>query len=371
MKKSVLAAIAVSAGAVFAQEVQTEPVVEIQAPAIEVQAPAVEVAPVAEEAPVVEVQAPVVEVQAPVVEVQPPVVEVQPPVVEVQAPVVEVAPVVEMPAPEAPVEEAVEDDGCNLPIWGFGYYGIYSGYQLYGNLVNPEPTLQGYAEVNMSLPEKYGYVGLGVWSNSDLTDRRRDIYGKAFNEWHFMVHYGNTFWFDDDEEWGLDFRSALVWLYYPHRRHDHMRGSSPTCLEWRNFFTLKNPYVEPFMMWAHEYHETNADLIEFGLRRAFEVKDVEGLTLTPMVVFVYRDHRYNWCFPTAGFREFHNGGLATGRIALKANYRLTDNFSLFADIGFSSTIDRSLRRAADHGHGSDYSKYKDFAYGAVGLAFKF
>ena len=29
-------------------------------------------------------------------------------------------------------------------VWGSGNYGMYSGYQLYGSLVNSEPTMQGY-----------------------------------------------------------------------------------------------------------------------------------------------------------------------------------------------------------------------------------
>ena len=71
-------------------------------------------------------------------------------------------------------------------IWGFGNYGIYSGYQLYGSLLNSEPTLQGYAEANFNLgfdDIDLGYLGIGVWSNTDLTDKRRNSYGKAFNEW--------------------------------------------------------------------------------------------------------------------------------------------------------------------------------------------
>ena len=48
------------------------------------------------------------------------------------------------PAPQ--IEE--KDDPL---FWGFGNYGIYSGYQLYGSLVNSEPTLQGYLEGNVSL----------------------------------------------------------------------------------------------------------------------------------------------------------------------------------------------------------------------------
>ncbi len=47
--------------------------------------------------------------------------------------------------------ETNEGSSSSVTFWGFGNYGLYSGYQLYGSLVNPEPTLQGYAEGNANL----------------------------------------------------------------------------------------------------------------------------------------------------------------------------------------------------------------------------
>ncbi len=269
------------------------------------------------------------------------------------------------PAPQ--IEE--KDDPL---FWGFGNYGISSGYQLYGSLVNSEPTLQGYLEGNINLSIKgwdLGYLGLGVWSNTDLTDKRRRSYGKAFNEWDPNVHYGKTFWFDDDDKWGLDYRTTIVWYYYPHRRHDHMWGSTATTMDWNHSFALLNPWVVPFLDWVHEYHENNADLLQFGLKRACDVTD--GFTLTPSITFVYRDHRYNWCFPTAGFTEFHNGGMATMKLMLEANYKINDFVGLFAKVAYCSIIDRDLRDAADHGSGADYGQYKDYAWGGAGVYFNF
>ena len=256
--------------------------------------------------------------------------------------------------------------------WGFGNYGIYSGYQLYGSLLNSEPTLQGYLEGNINLSIKgwdLGYLGLGVWSNTDLTDKRRDSYGKAFNEWDPNVHYGKTFWFDDDNKWGLDYRTSFVWYYYPHRRHDHLFGSTATTMDWNHSFALLNPFVVPFLDCVHEYHENNADLLQFGLKRACGVTD--AFTLTPSLTFVYRDHRYNWCFPTAGFTEFHNGGIATMKLMLEANYQITHYFGLFAKVAYCSVIDRDLRDAADNGSGADYGQYKDFAWGGLGVTVNF
>ena len=380
MKKLMVALCSAATFCAFAEEATAPVVVEAAPVAVEESVPVeqpVEVAPVVEEAPVAEA-APVVE-EAPVAEAAP-VVEEAPvaeaaPVVE-EAPVAEAAPVVE----EAPVAEAAPaSEPVDTLFWGFGNYGIYSGYQLYGSLVNSEPTLQGYIEGNMNLncgDMNLGYIGVGIWSNTDLTDKRRASYGKAFNEWDYNVHWGKTFWFDDDQTIGLDYRTSLVWYYYPHRRHNGIntpwgRRSTPTTMDWNHSFALVNPFLVPFLDWVHEYHENNADLLQFGVRRAFAVTD--ELTLTPALVFVYRDHKYNWCFPTAGFNpdHMHNGGVATAKLQLDANYQISENFGLFLKGAFCSTMDKDLRDASDHSSGADYGKYKDFFWCGAGVTVNF
>ena len=257
--------------------------------------------------------------------------------------------------------------------WGFGNYGFYSGYQLYGSLVNPEPTLQGYAEVNANLSwddTSLGYLGVGVWSNTDLTDRRRNSYGKAFNEWDFNIHWGYTFWFDDENKVGLTYRTSVVWYYYPHRRHDHMWGSTATTMDWNHYIELVNPVLIPFVNFVHEYHESDANLIEFGVKKPLVCCDGK-FSVVPSATFVWRNSHYNWCFPTAGFTEFHGAGVATAKLMVDATYQLTDNFGLFAKFAFCSIVDSDLRDASDHSSGADYGKYKDFAWGGVGVCFNF
>ena len=278
--------------------------------------------------------------------------------------------------------EAEKEDGAPL-FWGFGSSGIYSGYQLYGSLLNSEPTWQTYAEGNLNLPWDIGSVGVGIWFNSDLTDKRNGQYGKWFNEFDPNIHFDHTFWFDDDKVWGLAYRTEFVWYYYPHHRGHHpatqwargRRGhfqssvSTFTTMDWNHYFELKNPYVTPYFKWVHEYHENKANLFLGGLKKTIGITD--DITITPTFELVYRSHRYNWCFPTAGWSEPNGSGMATSRLGFDLNWQLAAHFGLFAKVYWCHTIDHDLRHACETGYGNDYGQYKDFAWGGVGVTWNF
>ena len=258
--------------------------------------------------------------------------------------------------------EAEKEDGAPL-FWGFGSSGIYSGYQLYGSLRNSEPTWQTYAEGNLNLPLDIGSVGVGLWFNSDLTDKRNGQYGKWFNEFDPNIHFDHTFWFDDDKVWGLAYRTEVVWYYYPHHRGHHpetqwargRRGHFQSCVS-----TFK---------WVHEYHENKANLFLGGLKKTIGITD--DITITPTFELVYRSHRYNWCFPTAGWSELNGSGMATSRLGFDLNWQLAAHFGLFAKVYWCHTIDHDLRHACETGYGNDYGQYKDFAWGGVGVTWNF
>ncbi len=263
------------------------------------------------------------------------------------------------------------DDG--LPIWGFGNYGIYSGYQLYGSLVNREPTLQGYFELNVNIPWDLGYLGAGVWNNSDLTCERKNNYGRIFNEFDFNVHWGKTFWFDDEKTWGLDYRASVVWYYYPHHLYQRNKpyGKTDTTMDFNHSFALVNPYVIPYINVVREYHENKANLLQFGVRKPWQVTD--NFQLCPILEFVWRESRYNWCFPT-GFGETNGGtnsGIATMKLELDATYMFTPNIGIFAKVAYCSIIDPDLRDNCDVLDRHAYGECKDFAWGGVGLTFSF
>ena len=276
--------------------------------------------------------------------------------------------------------KSAEVETNSAPIfWGFGNYGIYSGYQLYGSLVNSEPTAQGYVEGNVNVGD-LGYVGLGLWSNTDLTGRRRHNMSGLFNEWDFNVHFGRTFWFDNDQTWGLEWRSFVQWYYYPPKnykgsRRDHLNNrGSYTTWDFNHSFALVNPYIVPYITAVREYKK-GANLVVFGLKKSIAVSD--ELTLTPYIESVWRERQYNWCFPTAfngtvdGYDCNKNSGIATAKIGLDCNWQLTDNLGLFAKVAYCSIVDDDLRRNVDHLNGSAYGATKDYAWGGVGVTFNF
>ena len=276
----------------------------------------------------------------------------------------------EAPAQTQPAQLEKSDDPI---LWGFGNYGVYSGYQLYGSLVNSQPTMQGYLEANLNLLADTS-IGIGCWSNTDLTDKRRSSLGKAFNEYDPNVHLDTKFYLDNDEKWALAYRTTVVWYYYPHRRHDHMWGSVATTMDWNHAFELQNPFITPFINVVHEYHESDGNLIQFGVKRAFTMDKENKFALTPSATFVWRNRNYGWCFPNFGYNEEGekiNSCLATMVLQLDATYQITDNFGLFAKVAYCSVLDEDMRDAADYASGPAYGKYKDFVWGGVGITVKF
>ena len=270
--------------------------------------------------------------------------------------------------------------------WGFGNYGLYSGYQLYGSLLNNEPTLQGYLEGNVNLSWDdfdLGYFGLGIWSNTDLTRRRSGSFGNchedlvgqpgigdAFNEWDFNAHWGRTFWFDDAQSWGLTYRMSFVWYYYPGKYYQHSHPGTATTFDWNHYVELVNPYVIPYVNCVHEYLQSNGNLFQFGLKKPLQITD--DLSICPYIECVARDGNYNWCFPTQFGAAETCGGLATLKVELDTTYKITEHFGLFAKVAYCSVIDHHLRNNCDDIlESDDYGENKDFVWGGVGVSFNF
>lgn len=267
-------------------------------------------------------------------------------------------------------------------LWGFGNYGFYSGYQLYGSIVNTEPTLQGYGELNANLPwsvgnmDDLGFFGVGLWSNSDLTGKRNAKYRRAFNEFDFNIHWQKTFYFDDDKTWGLTYRTYVVWYYYPITNNRH--PVNPVTFDWDHYVELTNPYVIPYVNYVHEWLKSYGNLLQFGVKKPFQITD--ELSLTPFIEFVWRDNHYGWCFSNYGMDEnyvMQSAGLATMKLELDATYQITSWFGIFAKVAYCQNLDPHMRESARFVASSmcaddmAYGKYNEFCWGGVGVCFNF
>jgi len=282
---------------------------------------------------------------------------------------------------EAEKTKPAEVAQAKAPIlWGFANYGFYTGYQLYGSIVNTEPTLQGYAEVNANLPfqvgpmDDLGYLGGGIWNNSDLTGKRNASYRRAFNEFDFNIHWAKTFWFDDAKIWGLTYRTSVVWYYYPHTGAKRAGCGTPTTMDWDHYFELVNPYAIPYVNVVHEYRRSDGDLVQFGVKKPWQITD--EFSVCPFIEFVWRNHNYGWCFTNYGYN--HDGsimapGLATMKLELDATYMFTSWMGVFAKVAYCQNLDDNLRDAAADVRmaGDAYGRWNEFCWGGVGLCFNF
>jgi len=285
------------------------------------------------------------------------------------------------------IEKEIEAGSFQMPvIWGFGNYGFYSGYQLYGSILNTEPTLQGYIEANVNLPwsvgnwDNLGYLGAGFWNNSDLTGKRTADYRRAFNELDPNVHWGKIFWIDDDKTWGVNFRTSFIWYCYPITSNRH--PVNPYTMDWDHSFELLNPYVIPYITVVHEYRRTYSNLLQFGVKKPFaDIFGVEGLSACPFIEFVWRDRRYGWCF--TGFGEDADGemiaaGLATMKLELDLTYMFNKWIGVFAKVAYCQNLDPHLRERANEiggvtpfDTGAFYGRYNEFCWGGVGVCLNF
>ena len=285
-------------------------------------------------------------------------------------------------------------------LWGFGNYGIYTGYQLYGSIVNTEPTLQGYFEVNGNLPfqvgamDDLGYLGVGLWNNSDLTGKRTASYRRALNEFDFNIHWGKTFWFDDEKTWGLTYRSSVVWYFYPHTggKRDGLicfleggsRGTRTT-FDWDHYFELANPYLIPYINIVHEYEQSHGNLLQFGVKKPFQITD--QLSVCPFIEAVWRNRNYGWCFSNYGTQAFPydsnfdnkiEAGIATIKLELDATYMFNDWIGIFAKVAYCQNVDPNLRHEANEigsprcpWGGEAYGRWNEFCWGGAGVCVSF
>ena len=242
-------------------------------------------------------------------------------------------------------------------------FDVTSGYLLYGALMNSGPCAQGGAEAGVS-HATFGRAGVGAWANSDLTDRRRAVFGKAFNEDDFYMHWGHAF--DVARDVSVNLRAMHMWYWYPDDSGRTGKGC-PSKKEIYLIGSIENRYMVPYAMFTHEYQLTDGSYIELGLRRRCAITD--ALSITPSFSANGLSHSYMTIFPAKETGRACGGGIGCLEAMLSAEYAVTEHVSLRARLAYISLVNDELRDAVDSAHGSTYRT--DFVWGAIGLAVAF
>lgn len=256
---------------------------------------------------------------------------------------------------------------------GYVSADLASGYLLYGALLNSEPCFWTDARADVALGD-FGYAGLQLWSNSDLTDRRKKgmdksgygKMGKFDNENDFYIHYGNSLALTD--EVSLSFELAHVWFTYHDHKHNGSTKGYASTRELNCYLELSNPVVTPYYFISHEYAHVDGTYMAGGLKKDIAVSD--QLTLTPMLELNgFSKHYFGTMFPWRANGEAQKSGVGALMLSLKANYAVTDWFSIHAQGAFVTVVNDEVRDGINATHDSTYMK--DFAWGMIGCTVSF
>lgn len=202
--------------------------------------------------------------------------------------------------------------------------GVRTAYLSRGKVVEDRPVEANELRLAARLGEDacFGQVGVFHFDYSSLTDRcepRNSWFMREFN-WGAFYHYD----LELAKDWTLANEVMPYWALLPH--------TDPS-MEWWFIQSLKNPYVIP--SWFMRRGTVTSDFAYFrlGLQKPLSCRDfgLERLTVTPGV---YAELG-NSALMTGRYGHREDGGsIPTGIqsviVELLANYRISENFGLFA-----------------------------------------
>lgn len=216
--------------------------------------------------------------------------------------------------------------------------GVRTAYLSRGKVVEDRPIEANELRLAARLgeDERFGRMGVYHFDYSSLTDRcepRNSWFMREFN-WGAFYHYDLAL----AEDWTLANEVMPYWALIPH--------ADPS-MEWWFIQSLRNPYVVPSWFMRRGTVTSDFTYFKLGLQKPLSCRDIgwERLTVTPGV-----------------FAELGNSALMTGRYGLRengsgiptgiqsvivelcANYRINENFRLFATLQQFDLVNADARK---------------------------
>ena len=231
----------------------------------------------------------------------------------------------------AELEEKTDDVG----FFAEATMDVLSDYVWRGTICNDNPVWQPSATVGFNGGE-FGTASFNVWSSFDLTHKR----GTSTNSRRACGHQEIDYTLSYSKDFGpVGVEAGHLWYTYPNNN-----GHSDQ--ELYGTVAYNNDWITPSASAFWNYsdsagNDVSSAYFAFKLSRDFEV--VENLTVTPKAELGFGDHAYT---DSAGGTE-----LTDQTIGVAASYKVTEWFSVGAQINYTWTPSHTLRHEDYMGEG--------------------
>lgn len=183
----------------------------------------------------------------------------------------------------------------------------------------------------------FGYVLCGFWSESDLTDKYRDIRRRCFSEIDPIVCYGYKYAFA--EGWSVDSRLGLQWNWMEGYEGKGRRSYD----EWRWMLSLKTPWLTAYVLTRTFYYPYYAMAFKTGVRTSIPL--VGNLSFDPNVWFDGGSERWNrrrFGAHTESHPDYRAGPNSMSA-QMFLTYRFTQELRLYGGVTQYVVVDSTVR----------------------------
>ena len=204
----------------------------------------------------------------------------------------------------------------------------------------------------------YGYMAVGVWTESDLCSHYRRQRHQAFQEVDPIVLYGYRF--DIAEGWSLESRIGHQWNFMAGYRGDANRSYD----EWQFRETLETPWLVLWYGMRNFYLPVTKASFVFGVSKRFELTD--DWMVTPS--FWMDGGSARWNSQRFGYTKDASKigrGLNSCSARLMLSWLMSEKMSFYCSVTGYAAIDPDIRAELDENPSREAKKL--YAVVATGI----
>lgn len=231
-------------------------------------------------------------------------------------------------------EEVLKEEDSSFSI-GFELEAdFFSAYVWRGQICSHLPVFQPSPTIYAELGD-YGLVYVNAWMNYNLSKHYKPTQFAGLSEIDYEIGYEKEF----DS---LSFAVGNVWYTYPHQSK---RKEGPSTCELFVKSSYKNDFIVPSVSWYWDYskvggNDSDAMYFEFRLSREFSITD--DLTFELGAATGLANGAYLEYYSDG---ELNDSQFVTSCIDAKATYKINDNLSIGASLGYHFQLSHTVRHS--------------------------